>query len=70
MYVLKQAARMRNAKIHVHLLWLGFVNSPTENTLYVREDGEKLLIVVLYVDDLLITGPDEQEIADFKVDLN
>ena len=25
---------------------------------------------MLYVDDLLITGPDEQEIADFKADLS
>ena len=54
---------MRNAKIHAHLLQLCFLNSPTESTLYVREDGEKLLIVVLYVDDL-------HEIEDFKVDLS
>ena len=39
-------------------------------TLYVRKDGEKLQIVVLYVDDLLIAGPDEQEIADFNADLS
>ena len=67
---LKQAPRAWNAKIHAHLLQLSFVNSPTESTLYVRKDGEKLLIVVLYVDDLLITGSDEQEIADFKADVS
>ena len=55
LYGLKQAPRAWNAKIHAHLLQLSFVNSPTESTLYVRKDGEKLLIVVLYVDDLLIT---------------
>ena len=44
------------------------MNSPTESTLYVRKDGKKLLIGVLYVDDLLIIGPNEQEIADFKAD--
>ena len=27
-------------------------------------------MVVLYVDDLLITGPTEQEIADFKAELS
>ena len=42
-----------------------FVNTPTESTLYVRKDGEKSLIVVLYVDDLLITGPNEQEIEEY-----
>ena len=31
---------------------------------------KKLLIVVLYVDDLLITEPNEQKIADFKANLN
>ena len=60
LYSLKQAPRAWNAKIHAHLLRLSFVSSPIESTLYVRKDGEKLLIVVLYVDDLLITGPDEQ----------
>ena len=45
------------------------MNNPTESTLYVRKDGEKLLIIVHYVDDLLITGPNEKEIADFKADL-
>ena len=70
LYGLKQAPRAWNAKIHAHLLQLSFVNSPTERTLYVRKDGEKILIVMLYVDGLLITESDEQEIADFKADLS
>ena len=47
-----------------------FCNSPTESTLYVKHEDDVLLIVVLYVDDLLITGPNERHIAEFKADLN
>ena len=46
------------------------MNCPTESTPFVRKDGEKLLIAVLYVDDLLITRSNAQEIADFKADLS
>ena len=58
-----------NAKIHAHLLQHDFGNFPTESTLC-PNDGEKLLTVVLYVDELIITEPNEQEIADCKADLS
>ena len=48
----------------------GFQNSPTESTLYVKCQGDVFLIIVLYVDDMLLTGPNEAHIADFKTDLN
>ncbi|MCO5587243.1 hypothetical protein L7F22_041190 [Adiantum nelumboides] len=44
--------------------------TPTESTLYVKREGDVLLIVVLYVDDLLFTGPNKGHIAEFKADLN
>ncbi|MGJ2631360.1 reverse transcriptase domain-containing protein, partial [Salmonella enterica subsp. enterica serovar Paratyphi A] len=47
-----------------------FRNSPRESTLYVKREDDVLLIVVLYVDDLLLTGPNEQHIAEFKADLD
>ena len=48
----------------------GFRNSPIESTLYVKREDDVLLIVVLYVDDLLITGPNDRHIVEFKADLN
>src|SRR5262249_53759119 len=48
----------------------GFQNSPTESTLYVKRADDVLLIIVLYVDDMLLTGPNEKAIAEFKADLN
>jgi len=48
----------------------GFYNSPIESTLYVKHQGDVLLIIVLYVDDMLLTGPNEMHVANFKVELN
>ena len=56
LYGLKQAPRAWYEKIRKHLISLGFTCSPTESTLYVRKDGADLLVLVLYVDDILLTG--------------
>ncbi|MCO5584428.1 hypothetical protein L7F22_038355 [Adiantum nelumboides] len=70
LYGLKQSPRAWYEKADTHLVKRGFRNSPIESTLYVKREGDVLLIVVLYVDDLLITGPNEGHIAEFKADLN
>ncbi|MCO5597580.1 hypothetical protein L7F22_051659 [Adiantum nelumboides] len=70
LYGWKQSPRAWYEKADTHLVKRGFRNSPTESTLYVKREGDVLLIVVLYVDDLLITRPNEGHIAEFKADLN
>ena len=70
LYGLKQAPRAWYEKMHAYLTAHGFQNSPTESTLYVKRQGDVFLIIVLYVDDMLLTGPNEMHIADFKVELN
>ena len=70
LYGLKQAPRAWYEKIHAYLTAQGFQNSPTESTLYVKSARDKILIIALYVDDMLLTGPNETHIADFKADLN
>ena len=47
---------------------LGFEKSEADPNLYYLVDGEDLLILVLYVDDLFITGA-ERLIGRCKVDL-
>jgi len=44
----------------------GFEKSDCEPTIYIKESDGKILIVVLYVDDLIFTGSDEFFIVDFK----
>ena len=70
LYGLKQAPQAWYEKIHAYLTPHGFENSPTKSTLYVICVDDVTLIVALYVDDMLLTGPNEAHIADFMADLN
>jgi len=54
-------------RIDSHFLQNDFRRSQNESTLYVKEcDFGKQIIVSLYVDDLLVTGDDVDEIDKFK----
>jgi hypothetical protein len=70
LYGLKQAPHAWYEKIHAYLIAHGFENSPTESSLYVKRANDVLLIIVVYVDDMLLTGPIETHIANFKADLH
>ena len=35
----------------------GFHNSPAESTFYVKREGDVLLSIALYVNDMLLTSP-------------
>ena len=70
LYGLKQAPRAWYEKIHAYLTAHGFQNSPTKSTFYVKHEEYVHLIIALYVDDMLLTGPHESQISDFKADLN
>ena len=70
LYGLKQAPRAWYDKIHAYLIAHGFCNTPTESTLHVKREGDVFLVIALYVDDMLLSGPNEEHIADFKAELN
>ena len=67
LYGLKQAPCAWYENIHAYLTAHGFCNSPTES---VKCADDVLVLIVLYVDDMLVTGPNEKHIVDFKADLN
>ena len=67
---MKQAPRAWYEKIPAYLVAHCFQNSPNESTLYVKHEGDVLLIIVLYVDGMLLTRPNQMHIADFKAKLN
>jgi hypothetical protein len=70
LYGLKQAPRAWNKRIVSFLSAMGFLKCTTEHGVYVKKSSsDNLIILCLYVDDLLITGSDENEISDFKVEL-
>jgi hypothetical protein len=66
LYGLKQAPRAWYSKIEAYFHKENFIKCPHEHTLFVKKDGEKVLIVSLYVDDLIFTGNDSKMFKDFK----
>jgi hypothetical protein len=69
LYRLHQAPRAWNTKIDDTLLSLGFRKTPSEYAIYVRWNGNLQLVVGVYVDDLIITGSDRDNIRSFKEEL-
>jgi hypothetical protein len=65
LYGLKQALRAWYSRIDACLLQMGFEKSEANPNLYYIIRGEDTLILILYVDDLFITGA-EHLIADCK----
>eukprot|EP00253_Pinus_taeda_P031679 PITA_31679 len=58
LYGLKQAPRAWYAKMDSFLLESGFSRCHSDNTVYTKKEGKSLIILVLYVDDLILTGSD------------
>ena len=58
LYGLKQAPRAWYERIDSYLMKLSFSRRNFEPNLYFKVDREKPLILVLYVDDLFLTGAD------------
>eukprot|EP00253_Pinus_taeda_P026375 PITA_26375 len=56
LYGLKQAPRAWYAKMDSFLLESGFSRCYSDNTVYTKKVGNSLIILVLYVDDLILTG--------------
>jgi hypothetical protein len=69
LYGLHQAPRAWNAKLDCTLSSLGFVRSSSEPAIYTRRSNSSQLVVGVYVDDLVITGPDRKEICMFKKEM-
>jgi hypothetical protein len=68
LYGLKQAPRAWYGRIDSYLQSMGFTKSGADPNLYLLLVGSEVLILVLYVDDLIMTGADRL-IAGCKSDL-
>ena len=55
LYGLKQAPQAWYAKMDEYLRQVGFHHSEFDDTLYARQQGKNLVILIMYVDDLIIT---------------
>ena len=69
LYGLKQAPRIWYSKINDFFLTNGFKRSKADTDVYVKHIEDEIVIIVLYVDDLIITGDSIQYIDDIKTQL-
>ncbi|WVZ92975.1 hypothetical protein U9M48_039002 [Paspalum notatum var. saurae] len=69
LYGLRQAPRAWNIKLDTTLATLGFKKCSSEHALYTKRSKEGILIVGVYVDDLIVTGSEQQEIKKFKSEM-
>ncbi|KAJ0535497.1 putative RNA-directed DNA polymerase [Helianthus annuus] len=70
LYGLKQAPRKWNERLTDVLLSVGFVQSKCDHSLFVMSKGSVSVFLLVYVDDIVITGNSDIEIKNVKHVLN
>ncbi|KAM9913599.1 hypothetical protein OXX69_001437 [Metschnikowia pulcherrima] len=70
LYGLKQAPLVWNETINAELLKQGFKRTINEPCLYYKGQGDDLVLIALYVDDLLVVANNQADIEKVKKDLN
>ncbi|XP_071700361.1 uncharacterized mitochondrial protein AtMg00810-like [Rutidosis leptorrhynchoides] len=66
LYSLKQAPRKWNEKLTCSLIEYGFVQSKNDYSLFVKSDDESFVGLLVYVDDIVVTGSHVSEIDKVK----
>uniref|UniRef100_A0A2N9G8X2 Reverse transcriptase Ty1/copia-type domain-containing protein n=1 Tax=Fagus sylvatica TaxID=28930 RepID=A0A2N9G8X2_FAGSY len=70
LYGLKQAPRAWFAKFSSIVHQFGFLSSSHDTTLFIRRSDKGMILLLLYVDDIIITGDDHSGIFYFKLFLH
>ncbi|KAL0325416.1 UNVERIFIED_CONTAM: Retrovirus-related Pol polyprotein from transposon RE1 [Sesamum radiatum] len=66
LYGLKQASRQWNFELTAKLLDFGFTQSPHDNCLFLKHDSDNFVALLVYVDDILVTGTSEVHLHNVK----
>jgi hypothetical protein len=66
LYGLKQAPKAWSDKIGQYLVTSGFQTSNANFSLYVKKTDYGIVVIVIYVDDLIITRDSDEDIFDLK----
>ncbi|KAL0403961.1 UNVERIFIED_CONTAM: Retrovirus-related Pol polyprotein from transposon RE2 [Sesamum radiatum] len=70
LYGLKQASRQWNIELTTKLQNYGFVQSPHDHCLFVKATSQCFSALLVYVDDILLTGNSEDELNAVKAHLD
>ena len=66
LYDLKQASRQWNAKLSATISTLGFKQSQADHSLFVHSSGSNFTALLIYVNDMIITGNDVACVVNLK----
>ncbi|KAJ0514307.1 putative RNA-directed DNA polymerase [Helianthus annuus] len=70
LYGLKQAPRKWNEKLTSTLIEMGFEQSKNDYSLFIKSKNNVFVSLLVYVDDIVVTGNDENEINLVKTELS
>jgi hypothetical protein len=66
LYGLKQSPRMWYKNFDSYILGLSFTRSKADHCVYFKLVGDRLIYLVLYVDDILLIGNEKEIVQDVK----
>ena len=69
LYDLKQSGRNWNKVLHEHLERCSFIRNPADHCVYKKQVGDKIIIVVVWVDDLVIASDSMKLMEEFKTSM-
>ncbi|RVW20422.1 Retrovirus-related Pol polyprotein from transposon RE1 [Vitis vinifera] len=70
LYGLKQASRQWFSKFSTAIMGLGFSQSPSDHSLFIKNVDGLFIAILVYVDDVIIASNNQGAIADLKSELN
>ncbi|KAJ0824197.1 putative RNA-directed DNA polymerase [Helianthus annuus] len=70
LYGLKQAPRKWNERLNGVLIDYGFVQSKCDHSMYVLSKNKVFVVLLVYVDDIVVTGNSIDEVSKIKAILN
>ena len=69
LYGLKQSPRIWFGRFCQAMIKHGYKQSLSDHTLFTKRRGDKITCLIIYVDDMIITGDDTEEINNLKINL-
>lgn len=66
LYGLKQSPRAWFGRFSLAMKKYEYKQSNSDHTLFLRHQGEKVVVLIIYVDDIIITGDDTKGIAELQ----